>query len=595
MSLILSRQDIAFLLYDWLQVDTLASRDRFADHSRATFDAALALSEKIAQEKFANHMALNDRRQPQLVDDKVSVVSEVEDALRAFARSGLLAGTDAEEVGGIQLPHTVHTACMMWFQAANAPTAAYPMLSTGAAHLLLEHGSTEQIERYALPLLAGRYFGTMCLSEPDVGSSLADISTRAVPSGVPGEYRMFGTKMWISGGDHEMGDNIVHLVLARVAGAPAGVKGLSMFVVPKYLDGDDEPAVHRNDVVVAGLNHKMGFRGTVNAVLNFGEGSYPAHGAAGAVAYLVGRENDGLSYMFHMMNEVRLGVGAGGVALGYTGYLHALAYARERLQGRPLGDKDPLARPVPIIRHPDVRRMLLTAKSYVEGGLALVLYAARLLDEQKTAADHEERARAGLLLDLLTPIVKSWPAQWGLAANDLAIQIHGGYGYSQEFPVEQFYRDNRLNAIHEGTQGIQALDLLGRKVRIDGGAALRHLDAKISETVARARPTLPGLAELVDAARERLVRVTELATRAADPRVPMSHASAYLEAAGHLVVAWLWLEQLLVAEGRTGAFYDGKRNAGQYFISHELPRVMSALDALERADPLFIELDEAAF
>jgi alkylation response protein AidB-like acyl-CoA dehydrogenase len=514
MSLILSRQDIAFLLYDWLQVDTLASRDRFADHSRATFDAALALSEKIAQEKFANHMALNDRRQPQLVDDKVSVVSEVEDALRAFARSGLLAGTDAEEVGGIQLPHTVHTACMMWFQAANAPTAAYPMLSTGAAHLLLEHGSTEQIERYALPLLAGRYFGTMCLSEPDVGSSLADISTRAVPSGVPGEYRMFGTKMWISGGDHEMGDNIVHLVLARVAGAPAGVKGLSMFVVPKYLDGDDEPAVHRNDVVVAGLNHKMGFRGTVNAVLNFGEGSYPAHGAAGAVAYLVGRENDGLSYMFHMMNEVRLGVGAGGVALGYTGYLHALAYARERLQGTPLGDKDPLARPVPIIRHPDVRRMLLTAKSYVEGGLALVLYAARLLDEQKTAADLEERARAGLLLDLLTPIVKSWPAQWGLAANDLAIQIHGGYGYSQEFPVEQFYRDNRLNAIHEGTQGIQALDLLGRKVRIDGGAALRHLDAKISETVARARPTLPGLAELVDAARERLVRVTELATRA---------------------------------------------------------------------------------
>jgi alkylation response protein AidB-like acyl-CoA dehydrogenase len=296
-------------------------------------------------------------------------------------------------------------------------------------------------------------------------------------------------------------------VLARVAGAPPGVKGLSLFIVPKYLVGPDGTIGERNGVTLAGLNHKMGYRGTTNAVLNFDD----------AVGYLVGEQGRGLAYMFHMMNEARIGVGAGAVALGYTGYLHAVAYARERRQGRPVDDKDPAAPQVPIVRHPDVRRMLLASKSYVEGGLALVLYAARLLDEET-----EEGER---LLDVLTPIVKAWPAQWCRLANDHAIQIHGGYGYTREYPVEQFYRDNRLNSIHEGTDGIQALDLLGRKVTMQGGAGLALLVRTIKATTGRAPADLAGPAGQLDEACDRLLATTAKLWADADPTTALANAT----------------------------------------------------------------------
>jgi Acetyl-CoA dehydrogenase C-terminal like/Acyl-CoA dehydrogenase, C-terminal domain len=371
--------------------------------------------------------------------------------------------------------------------------------------------------------------------------------------------------MWISGGDHELSENIIHLVLARVAGAPAGVKGLSLFIVPKK----DLDTGERNGVVLAGLNHKMGYRGTTNAVLAFDD----------AVGHLVGEEGRGLQYMFHMMNEARIGVGAGAVALGYTGYLHALAYARERQQGRPIGDKDPAAPPIRIVEHTDVRRMLLASKSYVEGGLALVLYAAKLLDEPSAEND--------LLLDTLTPIVKAWPAQWCRLADDHAIQVHGGYGYTREYPVEQFYRDNRLNSIHEGTDGIQALDLLGRKVTQQGGAGLVLLLDRIRATAART----PELGAHVTKAADRLAATT--ATLWADPSKALVNATAYLDAAGHLVIAWLWLEQLIAAEGKEGDFYEGKRLAARYFVTHELPRIGPMLDLLDSRDTLLRDMDDA--
>ncbi len=279
--------------------------------------------------------------------------------------------------------------------------------------------------------------------------------------------------MWISGGEHELTDNIVHLVLARIPGAPPGVKGISLFVVPRRLVAADGTPGERNDVALAGLNHKMGYRGTVNTLLSFGEGRFRPDGRPGAVGYLVGEPHQGLARMFHMMNEARIGIGLGAVALGYTGYLESLEYARNRPQGRPVDARDPVAAPVAIIEHADVRRMLLAQKAYVEAGLALSLYCARLVDERNTAPDATARRRAGLLLDLLTPIAKSWPSQWCLAANDLAIQVLGGSGYTRDFPVEQLYRDNRLNPIHEGTHGIQALDLLGRRVALVGGRGLR--------------------------------------------------------------------------------------------------------------------------
>jgi alkylation response protein AidB-like acyl-CoA dehydrogenase len=415
-------------------------------------------------------------------------------------------------------------------------------------------------------MLEGRFTGTMCLSEPQAGSSLSDVATKAVKRD-DGTYLVNGGKMWISGGDHELSENIIHLVLARVAGAPAGVKGLSLFIVPKKnLDTGE-----RNGVILAGLNHKMGYRGTTNTVLAFED----------AVGELVGEEGHGLAYMFLMMNEARIGVGSGAVALGYTGYLHALAYARERQQGRPIGDKDPTAPPVAIVEHPDVRRMLLASKSYVEGGLALVLYAAKLLDEPSPEND--------LLLDTLTPIVKAWPSQWCRLANDHAIQIHGGYGYTREYPVEQFYRDNRLNSIHEGTDGIQALDLLGRKVTQKGGAGLALLLDRIRATASE----VPRLGDAVIEATEYLEETTAKLWATGDPRTALVNASAYLDAVGHIVIAWMWLEQWRAAEGKEGDFYEGKRLAARYFVRQELPRIGPMLDLVDSGDTLILDMDDA--
>ncbi|WP_439945478.1 acyl-CoA dehydrogenase [Streptomyces sp. BBFR109] len=596
-SLLLSRRDLDFLLYEWLDVESLTARPRFADHSRETFDAALDLSETIATRHFAPHNKKNDAEEPRFDGTRVHIIPEVGKALRVFADAGLIGGAMDAEVGGMQLPGVVADACFAWFQAANVGTAAYPFLTIGNANLLLAHGSPEQIDTYVRPMVEGRFTGTMCLSEPQAGSSLADVRTRAEPAG-DGAYRLFGNKMWISGGDHELTENIVHLVLARIPGGPPGVKGLSLFIVPKYLVGPDGTPGERNDVVLAGLNHKMGYRGTTNTLLNFGEGGFRPGGAPGAVGHLVGEPHRGLAYMFHMMNEARIGVGLGATALGYTGYLHALDYARTRPQGRPVTAKDATAPQVPIIEHADVRRMLLAQKSYVEGALALILYCGRLLDEQRTAATEQERDRARLLLDVLTPIAKSWPSQWCLEANNLAIQVHGGYGYTREYDVEQFYRDNRLNPIHEGTHGIHGLDLLGRKVVADGGAGLGLLAETISATTARAAAAQGELAELgrsLDAALARIVTVTGRLWADGDPQTALANASVYLEAVGHTVLAWIWLEQLLAADGRDGDFYAGKRQAARYFFRYELPCTTAQFDLLESLDRTTLDMDPDHF
>jgi butyryl-CoA dehydrogenase len=594
-SLVLSRPDLDFLLHDWLQVGELSERPRFAEHSRDTVDAVLDLAAQIATEHFAPHNRTADEHEPHLVGGRVVLVPEVAEALRVFAGAGMNAAALPEELGGLQLPAVVNQAVHAWFQAANIATSAYPFLTMAATNLLVAHGSPEQVATYVPPMAAGRWFGTMALSEPQAGSSLADITTRAVRQD-DGSYRLTGNKMWISGGDHELTENIVHLVLAKVPGGPPGVKGISLFVVPKRLVATDGSLGERNDVTLAGLNHKMGYRGTTNTALNFGEGVHTPGGHPGAVGFLVGAEHRGLTYMFTMMNEARIGVGMGATALGYTGYLHALEYARTRLQGRPLSGKaghmkDASAPQVPIIEHPDVRRMLLAAKSYVEGGLALGLYCARLVDEEVTAEQEDDRARARLLLEVLTPIAKSWPSQWCLAADDLAIQVLGGAGYTRDHPVEQFYRDNRLNPIHEGTHGIQALDLLGRKVVLGGGAGLTLLAETIMTTTARAAGTpWAGFAGELDAAVARLAEVTGTLWAAGDPQVTLANAAVYLEAAGHVVVAWLWLEQALVVQDRDDDLAAGKRQAARFFQRWELPKVAAQLDLLASLDRTVLDM-----
>jgi len=594
-SVLLSRRDVAFLLHEWLDVERLTERPRFAEHSRQVFDEVLALSEQVAAEHFATHNKISDANEPTFDGTTVTVIPQVARALQVFSRTGLLGSSMDDSVGGMQLPSVVTTACHAWFQAANVATMSYPLLTIGNANLLLAHGTAQQIETYVLPMLEGRFFGTMCLSEPHAGSSLADVKTRAELQ-PDGTYRLFGNKMWISGGDHELTENIVHLVLARTEGAPAGTKGISLFIVPKHLVRADGSLGERNDVALAGLNHKMGYRGTTNALLNFGEGLHTPAGRAGAIGQLVGEEKRGLAYMFHMMNEARVSVGAGAAALGYTGYLKSLRYAMERPQGRPVAAKDPRSPQVPIVQHADVRRMLLAQKSYVEGAMALVLYCAKLTDEAMTAESEQERQEAALLLDTLTPIAKSWPSQWCTAANDLAIQVHGGYGYSREYDVEQHYRDNRLNMIHEGTHGVQGLDLLGRKVVVQSGAGLAQLHTAMAATAARCPEDLAPYGRQLHARAEQLVDVTtriwgELDEAGVDG--VLANASLYLEAVGHVVVAWLWLEQLLAADGKVGEFYDGKRAAGQYFFTYELPKTATQFDLLLRLDRTALDLDPA--
>lgn len=591
-SLLLSRRDLDFLLFEWLDVDALTRRERFSEHSRETFAGLLDLCEELATRYFAPHNKLNDEHEPTFDGERVILIPEVKEALDAFAKADLLAMSSDHAVGGWQLPTAVAGAGLAWFHAANVGTAAYVLLSVANANLLCAYGTPEQIDRFVKPTLAGRFTGTMCLSEPQAGSSLADITTRAEPQD-DGSYRLFGSKMWISGGDHELSENIVHLVLARIAGAPPGTQGISLFIVPRFLVEADGTLGERNDVTLAGLNHKMGYRGTVNTALNFGEGRYRPLGAPGAVGYLVGEPHRGLACMFHMMNEARLGVGLGAIALGYTGYLKSVRYARERPQGRPVTAKDPAAPQVPIIEHADVRRMLLAQKSYVEGALALALYCARLVDIQASPDSAEEAESAGLLLDILTPIAKSWPSQWCLEANSLAIQVHGGYGYTREYDVEQHYRDNRLNPIHEGTHGIQSLDLLGRKVVQQDGASVAALDAAISATVTAAVAAGGEAAQMATALRsawQRLVGVTGAMFAAGDIDAALANSAIYLEAFGHIVIAWIWLEQLLAAEGRTGGFYDGKRQAARYFFGYELPRTGPQLDLLESLDRTTLEM-----
>ncbi len=595
MSLLISRRDLDFQLYEWLDVESLTSRDRFGAHSRETFDGLLDLSEQLATEYFAPHNRAGDVSEPTFDGERVTLIPEVGEAIQAFAAADLLAAPLPEDQGGFGLPGTVYSACMMLFGAANAATAGYQMLTLGNARLLLAHASPEQVERFVPPMLAGRFTGTMALSEPHAGSNLADITTRAEPQ-PDGTYRIFGQKMWISGGDHEMTENIVHLVLAKIPGGPPGTKGISLFIVPKYLVSDDGSLGERNDVVLAGINHKMGFRGTVNTAPSFGSGAFSPGGEKGAVGYLVGEPHRGLAYMFHMMNEARISVGMGATALGYTGYLKSLEYAKDRLQGRGIGEP-PESPQVPIISHADVRRMLLAQKAYVEGALALGLYAGRLVDELDSA-DGEDPDDLQLLLDVLTPIAKSWPSQWCLVANDLAIQVLGGAGYTRDFDLEQHYRDNRLNPIHEGSHGIQALDLLGRKILGTQGRGLMRLLAEMNTTAERAEAAGGEAAELgaqLRASATRLAEVTAAVGTLPDVTPMLANASAYLDAAGHLVIAWLWLEQYLAAVGKEGAFYDGKRQATRYFFRWELPKIQPALDVLASGDDTTLAMQEDWF
>lgn len=597
--MVMERRDIDFLLFDYLKLDELPSRERFQGQDVSSYRQILDTAEGLARDYFSPHAAKSDANEPHFDGTKVHVIGEVKEALTAAIDAGFLAAGFSEADGGMQLPYTLTQAASAIISVENAPTWAYLLLTVGAANLLSVHGTEQQKRTFMDHMIAGRFFGTMCLSEPQAGSSLADIRTKAEPQ-ADGTYRLFGSKMWISGGDHELSENIIHLVLAKIPGGPAGVKGISLFIVPKFLVNPDGSLGARNDVKLAGLNHKMGYRGTTNAVLSFGEKD-------GAVGYLVGQPHHGLACMFHMMNEARIGVGQGAATTGYAGYRHALAYTKTRAQGRLPQDKDPTSSPVPIIQHADVRRLLLNQKAYVEGALALCLYGARLIDDEKSHPDPDMRKRAAQLLEFLTPIIKSWPSEYGLEANKMAIQCLGGYGYTRDFPLERLYRDNRLNPIHEGTTGIQALDLLGRKAMMHQGALLKILAEEIEKTCAAAAAH-SELESEVKSLRTYLGLVGEttmiLGQKAAAGEIDLflANATLYLDMVGHVVLSWVWLQLAMVATGQmpqaTGEHRDfllGKLAACRFFFRWELPKVRHNAHLLKSFDPTCLEMKEDWF
>lgn len=601
------RNTVDFLLYEWLHTEELQTRERFADHSRETFDAVLDTCERMAREKYAPFNRTVDIEEPVFDGEKVILPACTQEALNAYAASGMLSAAQDHDVGGMQLPYTVEAAANAFFACASVSIGA-SMLTVANANLLMAHGSQAQRKVFAFNQFNGRFAGTMCLSEPQAGSSLSDITTRAVPDGedhaedaLGPRFRLTGNKMWISTGDHELTENIVHLVLAKIPGPDgktvAGTKGISLFIVPKHMvNSQGELTGERNDVALAGLNHKLGWRGTVNTLLNFGEGRYLPHGKRGAIGYLVGQPGAGLRCMFHMMNEARIGVGLAATMLGLAGYFASLDYARTRTQGRPVGPagKNPEMPPVRLIDHADIKRMLLAQKAYGEGALALGLYGARLVDELHTG-DADQKHQAQWLLEVLTPIIKSWPSEWCLEANSLAIQIHGGYGYTRDFPVEQYWRDNRLNMIHEGTHGIQAMDLLGRKVLLQDGLGLHMLGQRILATCARAN-TADQIqqSKALTSAWTDVCQATRDAWQGNDPALSLANAVPYMQAFGHTVLAWIWLDLSLASQG-DGAANTGRRLACQYFFQYELPKISAWLKVVQSQDATCAQMHEDAF
>jgi alkylation response protein AidB-like acyl-CoA dehydrogenase len=593
----IDRTDMSFQLFDLLDIDRLSDAERFADWDRSAIDNVLDTAQAIAIDHFLPHAAAVDENEPEFVDGKAILDPRVGAALAVYREAGFFGAGFDHEWGGAQMPETVRIACAYMFSAANVGTAGYPFLTVGAANLIASFGSEEQKARYLAPMVEGRFFGTMCLSEPQAGSSLSDIVTRAEPAG-DGAYRISGRKMWISGGEQEISENIVHMVLAKIPGGPAGVKGISLFIVPKYRVGEDGSIGPRNGVTLAGLNHKMGYRGTTNTLLNFGE-------AGECIGHLVGEPHKGLAYMFQMMNEARIGVGLGATALASAGYQASLAYARERPQGRHPDGKDATSKQVPIIEHADIRRLLLAQKSAVEGAFALILYCARLVDGIRTGTDEAKKRDDELLLDLLTPVAKSWPSEFCLEANKHAIQVLGGYGYTRDYPVERLYRDNRLNPIHEGTHGIQGMDILGRKVVQARGRGLELLAGRIGETVAEASSIAALSAQAWDLAAhlaETIALTDALAGELArDPRKALANATIYLDMFGHVVIAWMWLRQAVVAARKIEAgegdsdFLSGKLAGCRYFFAYELPKTRAQRELLGKLDETTLSMQAEWF
>ena len=567
---LISKEEFDFLLFKWLGIESLFETERFGHLDRTSVEAALQSARSIAHEYFLPYATEADEQEPTILNGKVVLPEHMKPAMDAMREGGWFAAARPFSDGGAQLPYSVIQSAYGLIYGANLGTAGYALLTMAAANLLAEWGSEELKKKYLPQMLSGEYLGTMCLSEPDSGSSLANIKTKAEDLG-DGTFAVRGTKMWITGGEHELSANIVHLVLAKLPDAPAGVKGISLFLVPRFRPGN----AASNHIKLVGLNHKMGYRGTINTVIEFGDEGQ-------SIGYLVGEKHDGLKAMFHMMNEARIGVGYSAAVLAYAGFKVSYQYATERIQGTHPGSKD--IAEVPIIEHADVRRMLWTQRAYADGALALTLYASYLCDLIQVS-EKEQAQELDQLLGFLTPLCKAWASEVGLEANYWAIQVLGGAGYTRDFPVERYYRDNRLNPIHEGTNTIQAMDLLGRKTLRDQGRSFGIASKWLEGLWAQAPDCDKALVELL---RSAWLKVGQEAQRAGgialtgNLKAALSTATPYLEAAGSVIAGSLLLDQAKVGDTQ-------RREVAGYFIEALMPLSLERLKIGARASEYWLE------
>ncbi|HPA83658.1 MAG TPA: acyl-CoA dehydrogenase [Deltaproteobacteria bacterium] len=617
-NLILDERDQQFILYEMLNVEKLCGYEKYADFSQDMFDMILTEAQKIAVEEILPTLADGDKVGCTLVDGKVSVPESYHRAFRLFREGGWIGMSFPPEEGGQGLPESVKTAAIDWFYH-NFAFVAYPFATEGAAHLIMTYGTEEQKRKYMDKMVQGIWGGTMALTEPNAGSDLGNMSTKAFRQ-PDGTFRIQGTKIFITGGDHDLVENIVHPVLARIEGDPAGTKGISIFLVPKYLVNEDGSLGKRNDYEIANIEHKMGIKGSATCLINFGD-----HGEC--YAELLGEERQGMKIMFQMMNEARLAVGMQGLASASIAYLHALQYTKERLQGSSLMEfKNPEAPRVPIIQHPDVRRMLLWMKSSVDSLRALAYFTAYCFDMEKVVQDEVEKDKWLGYAEILTPIVKAYSSDIGFRVTETAMQCYGGYGFCCEYPIEQFLRDEKIASIYEGANGIQALDLIGRKLGMKKGAYFMNLLSEMNNTIAKYKD-LNGVKDFAGDVQNAVNKMAEmglyLATCGKQGKflVPINNAYPFLMMMGKVVSGWflLWeagvaqqkLDELAKAQGvdqgdaaawaqfvkgnKNAAFYTGKIYSAKFFAKNVLPEVDAAATAIKNEDMSILEIPEESF
>jgi len=618
-NLLVDMRDQAFTLYEMLDIERLAGYPRFADYSKDMFDMVLNEAEKLAVNDVFPTNELGDKNPSEFVDGTVKVPKEVHDVYKKYIEGGWVTVSDDIEVGGQGFPEVINAATKELFGAANFAFMMFPGLGHGAAKLIEIYGTEEQKRKYMDRMYTGEWGGTMCLTEPGAGSDVGALATTAKPIG-DGKFKISGTKIFISAGDQDLTDNIVHPVLARIEGAPAGTKGISIFLVPKYRVNDDGSLGELNDINVGNIEHKMGIKLSPTCTLNFGDND-------DCIGELLGEENKGMRVMFNMMNEARLGVGIQGLGHATAAYLHAVNYARERLQGADLANfRNPDAPRVPIINHPDVRRMLLWMKGQVEGLRALMYWIAFCEDMAKSVEDEVEKEKYHGFVELMTPICKTWGSDMGFRVTEYAIQVYGGYGYTTEYPVEQFMRDCKIASIYEGTSGIQAMDLVARKLGQSKGANFMNFVTLINETVEKCKgiPTLKDAAEELDKAKNTMAEIGGFfAQCGAEGKflVPIGNAMPFLELMSNVTLGWLLLWQASIShekleavkkdkgvtdddwaglaelykDNRDAAYYQGKVASAKYYASYVLPHVEANAKAIKKEDMSIMEIAETAF